>query len=184
MAWTKKVWGFRTWWELFHELWNTPWNPWNDSPSRAWQPLGQKDNFTHLQHILRFMETMGWDIRDRNMTKWGFPEMGLPLKWTLYKGNPEIPIKNGWFGGTPISGNLQIDMFCITWHVYKAWDTEIMVGIPTSRGWKSWATVTLAKCNCIWGLCQCSSCLFTESSFINWIQLVYFSRFFSDKLTS
>ena len=33
---------------------------------------------------------------------WVFPKMGVPPKWLVYKGKSN---ENGWFGGTPISGN-------------------------------------------------------------------------------
>ena len=46
---------------------------------------------------------------------WGFPKMGVPPNgWFIM----ENPIKMGWFGGTPILGNLHI--FRYTWTVQRS----------------------------------------------------------------
>ena len=44
-------------------------------------------------------------------TNWVFPKIGIPQNgWFIM----EIPIKNGWFGGTPIFGNPQLAMFFVS----------------------------------------------------------------------
>ena len=37
---------------------------------------------------------------------WVFPKIGVPQNWWFIMENP---IKNGWFGGTTIFGNIHID---------------------------------------------------------------------------
>ena len=62
--------------------------------------------------------------------KWGYP------KWMVCNGKSH---QNGWFWGTPISGNLQISVFQVTCPCRGSCDTPLSChgnsGSPIRRGW-------------------------------------------------
>ena len=68
----------------------------------------------HVNHVISFgmfpwadPDMMLWGINQSGKV-WRFPKMRIPPKCRVYDGKSEISIWNGWFGATPIFGNLQI----------------------------------------------------------------------------
>ena len=99
--------------------------------------------------------------QDVNFTRGGVQKCGYPNSWRVYNGKAhenglewKIPSINGWFGGSPIVGNLHMSSWCLVsqplvrgpWHgPSRSRRYDVFVAIKMDDAWRTECTPCLYK---------------------------------------
>ena len=101
---------------------------WVASSGCCWHRTPQRERLGRVSEVSVRPASRGKILTQNDeLMRWRFPKSWGTPKWLVYKGESHKNIKNGWFGGTPMTSETSIRRFPKSWgHLLassKSWMT-------------------------------------------------------------